>query len=173
LEYFSILVNLYQPFINEPWALIPTPSWIVAEADRNIQTLVHLYYLRHGFETMDSYIMSPLAKLASMALQNIIKDTHPDSLADTRSTLFLTMKGLRDQGQNSYLGITLYRVFKSQMKPEDVQIMLQLIRKVDEVDKEEEEKFRIVHAEWAPSIVQTREEQEQKSLTQLVEKVSI
>lgn len=96
VEYFTILLALYQPFIGSPWPFHPSPFQVVSEADRSLQTLMRLYYLRHGFETMDTYILSPLAKLAFMALQTIAENSYPHSLTDTRSTLFLATKGLRD-----------------------------------------------------------------------------
>ncbi|PVI01196.1 hypothetical protein DM02DRAFT_717996 [Periconia macrospinosa] len=174
IEYFTIVFALYQPFTSsKSWPYHPTPTQIVAEADRSIQTLLRLYYLRHGFETMDTYIMSPLAKIGFMALQIIAENNHPHDITETRSTLFLAAKGLRDQARNNYLALILYRVLKSQMGPEEGKILQKLVHDAGEEDKEEDQKLKDVQAQWMPSIVLFEEEQNERRLTRLVEKLEI
>lgn len=174
MEYLQVVLLLYRPFLTEPWPYHPAPSQIVAEADRNLQTLIRLYYLRHGFETMDTFVMSPLAKLAFAALQSIAQNTDPQSLVDLRSTLFLATKGLRDQGQSNYLGLTLYRVLLSQMGPEEAHIMQKIVQEAGvEETTEDEKRLRDVQAEWMPTLVHVKKEQDERMLTRMVEQIGI
>ena len=173
MEYFQVVLALYGPFLNEPWDFHPTPSHIVAESDRNIQTLIRLYYLRHGFETMDTFVLSPLAKLAFASLQSIATNDDPRRLVDIQSTLFLTTKGLRDQGQSNYLGTTLYRVLVSQMGPEEAGIMQKIVQEAGAQETNEDGRLRDVQAEWMPTLVQFKEEQEQRGLTRMVEQIEM
>jgi hypothetical protein len=106
------------------------------------ETIMRLYYVRHGFEGADSYITYDLAVLAFIAQANLktlrastdaqpMSNTtsasstpysHLSDLDDTRATLFLAAKGLHLQGKSYPLPRTLFHVVQS-MRPEDAAMM--------------------------------------------------
>jgi hypothetical protein len=109
------------------------------------ETIMRLYYLRHGFEAADSYFTHDLAILAFIAQANLkalpSPTPNPDSahtetpsttsptisrplsdLDDIRATLFLAAKGLHSQGKSYQLPLTLFHVVQS-MRPEEADMM--------------------------------------------------
>jgi hypothetical protein len=84
-----------------------------------MQTLIRLYYVRHGFQAINVLFVSPLAKLALISLGRIHDNLPPTELKDVRSSLFLANSGLHDQGNNYYAAKTLYHVIKRQLRPEE------------------------------------------------------
>ena len=93
------------------------------------ETVLRLYYLRHGFQEADSYLTHPLTVLAFIAVNRLklaasSVTTHDwSSLEDDRATLLLATKGLGDQSQNYNLPSTLLYVIRQMMSPRDLDLL--------------------------------------------------
>src|SRR6202000_2793882 len=100
------------------------PLEFLAESKRSFETILRLYYLRHGFESSGIYVAHGLNVLANMALARVkfATESSGEELDDARSTLFLAAKGLNEQGKNYYLTYVLFRVLVQEMDPADVRI---------------------------------------------------
>lgn len=94
-----------------------------------LETIMRLYYLRHGYEKSDIYSSHFLNHLASNSLERLKNLQHsnppcsPEAMKEAQSTLILAAKGLRDQGQNYYLPYAIFHMFCKAMGPEEVDIM--------------------------------------------------
>ena len=96
MYYHHLLLAIYEPLIDmEPEEA--SPQQIVADSTKYLQTLVRLYYLRHGFEAMDLYIVIPLMLIAYECINIIEKQFSEAKLEALRSTLVLVTKGLYNQ----------------------------------------------------------------------------
>ncbi|KAF1961750.1 hypothetical protein CC80DRAFT_589258 [Byssothecium circinans] len=98
---------------------------LLAYSKMCFETLVRLYYLRHGFEGCDSYLIQDLQVLAYLAqnrLNAATKNTAGDAATDlneARATLFLAAKGLHIQGKNYYLALALSHILQNDLRPEE------------------------------------------------------
>jgi hypothetical protein len=88
----------------------------------SFETIIRLYYLRHGFETPDVLLTLFLSSLAFISIDRLkpysamARDAGPQSSSDALSnpikeevwsTLILAQKGLTEQGQSYYLPQTV------------------------------------------------------------------
>jgi hypothetical protein len=100
---------------------------ITAQATAQLETLLRIYYMRHGFEAYDAMLLVHLVHLANVTLARLAQiERTPDlpeaSLEDTetlRSTLILCLKGLHDQSKNFYLSGVVFDVMKNRLSPEN------------------------------------------------------
>ncbi|KAK0661688.1 hypothetical protein QBC41DRAFT_307295 [Cercophora samala] len=110
------------------------------------ETLLRLYYLRHGFEALDTFIMVALMTMAFITtkeLEDIRRSAqvsseqqkaHIDSL---RATLVLCTKGLYDQGKSYYLSQTIFRLIRNGMHVDEKELLREYAALPDEEDSED------------------------------------
>jgi hypothetical protein len=89
---------------------------IMSEARTSFETVLRIYYLRHGFETYDPMIMFWMVMLDYIA----IKEVQAASSNSLRSTLVLMTKGLSDQGKNYNLAEGVLQPICAALNPEDL-----------------------------------------------------
>ncbi|KAH7174944.1 uncharacterized protein B0J16DRAFT_364916 [Fusarium flagelliforme] len=150
----------------------PLPKEIIAEAIRNVQTLLRLYYLRHGFEAMDSFVIVPLIYISFRTFDIISDQTPQTDLELMRSTLMLVVYGLYHQNRNHYLSKVLYRVVRSRMRPQE----LKLVKEALELEEENADQLvlkQAVRSHWPVSVVKRREDLAAHLLTNLVGELNI
>lgn len=123
LEYHMVLMTVCQPFIHEQWVGGLSPRNLVSNAERDINILLRLYYLRHGFAGADPWLTAPLAKIGFMSLQSISSDLEAQDLYYLRSSLFLALRGLREQGRNYYISRTVHYIVRNQIRPEEAELL--------------------------------------------------
>jgi len=93
-----------------------------------LETALRLYYVRHSFEHSGTFLIYPLSLLANLTLEALRRQTAPEAAtaADPeltrtlRSTLFLCLKGLHDQGQHIYLAAVVYRVALKRLSEDEL-----------------------------------------------------
>jgi len=150
-----------------------TPHTILDHSKMCFETLMRLYYLRHGFEAADLFSMHYLTVLSFMSvakLKTLASSATPSLAAvdDARATLILAAKGLRDQGQNYYLSHTMYHLVRSQASSEDAELMLKFVH----VRKEESEAWQLrsrhVQSQFPVNIIQITEDPENKRLSNMI-----
>ncbi|KAF2624882.1 hypothetical protein BU25DRAFT_347202 [Macroventuria anomochaeta] len=124
LDYHIVLMTICQPFTHDQWDDRLEPRNIVLAAERDINVLLRLYYYRHGFVGADSWLTAPLAKIGFSSLHSINDQTSPEDLEYLRSSLFLALSGLREQGRNYYISKTVYHIIKNQVRPEEAGLLL-------------------------------------------------
>ena len=60
MHYFQFILTLFAPFIDVTTDQTPNPSEIILNARKSLEIIIRLYYLRHGFDAMDLFIVFPL-----------------------------------------------------------------------------------------------------------------
>ena len=90
---------------------------------KSLQTLVRLYYMRHGFEAMDLFIVIALMLTGYDCIDAIGERTPPHELEALRSTLVLVAQGLYCQRRNHYLAEALSRVIRGRMRPQEAALL--------------------------------------------------
>lgn len=99
------------------------PPEIRTNSAQHFETLLRLYYLRHGFAHSDTFLGKPLIQLGFMSLGKIQalsvaphRNEELDKMIDqTRSTLLLAVSGLHEQGRNIYLAQVILGVLRGKM----------------------------------------------------------
>ncbi|KAL7624724.1 hypothetical protein AAE478_006295 [Parahypoxylon ruwenzoriense] len=135
IHYHILLMSLFEPFMQMGHVHADAkPSTIISYSRTCFETLMRVYYLRHGFESMDTTLGHFLHLLAFSALRDIssveIGSTTHEAM---RSTLVLCAKGLWDQGHNYYISKAIFHLFRQSMDINDVQL-LRGITEVEESD---------------------------------------
>ncbi|CAI6315083.1 unnamed protein product [Periconia digitata] len=169
LDYQIVLMITCQPFINDEWDDEYIPKNIVSNAERDINVLVRLYHLRHGFEDPHVYLTSPLVKLGFMSLHSINDQTPPEILHYTRSSLLLALKGLREQGRNYYITRTVYHIIKNQLRSEEARLLRGTEDPESELDKSPELESEIQSA-WTPTVVDISDGASEDELSKLAKR---
>lgn len=145
-----------------------THSWICLE------TIIRLYYLRHGFEGPDSYILHGLTVLAYRALDQLKSakyspTTAPgSSLEDCRSTATLATKGLNDQGLSYYMPLTVLYVMKHAIDSAGLTFPHSPLKLHQDDMPWLQERVKHVQAQYPVNIVRITDDPEQQRLGQLV-----
>ncbi|KAI2468404.1 hypothetical protein F4781DRAFT_269312 [Annulohypoxylon bovei var. microspora] len=121
MHYHVLLISLFEPFLQMDYIGSETsPAQIVGHSKACFETLVRIYYLRHGFESLDSALIQFLHLLGFSALRDTSSVEKGSMEYETlRSTLMLCAKGLREQGRNCYVSEAVFRLFKQSVSEED------------------------------------------------------
>lgn len=174
MYYHNLILSIYEPLIDlkKSRTQEDTLQQIANESSKCLQTLVRLYYLRHGFEAMDLFIVIPLVLAGFKCLDAISDQTPKSKLEDLRSTLVLVVKGLYNQRRNHYLAEALYRVVRGRMRPQEVTLLKETV----DLDDDDDEKtagrqamMQTVRSHWPVSIVKKDEDVDSYLLTNLVD----
>lgn len=120
-----------------------SPSQIVAQSKACFETLLRLYYLRHGFESFDTTLLQFIPMLAWSALRDYIemKNTGHEHEDAMRSTVILCGKGLWEQGRNYFVAEVIYRLFEKSLPSREE---VQLLRDATDIDQEDDGWARMV-----------------------------
>ena len=168
IYYYNLILAIHEPLLDATAEARPMLQQIVDDASKHLGTLIRLYYLRHGFEAMDLFIVIPLI-LTGFKCVNALNDHTPAVDLDTlRCTLLLAAKGLYSQRYNHYLAEALYRVVRGQMRPQEAA----LLRDTVDIEEESEAKramMQVVRSHWPVSIVRKKEDLDSLILNNFVE----
>lgn len=154
MYYHNLILNIFEPLLGAETGRNPTPQQIVADANKNVRTLVRLYHLRHGFDAMDLFICIPLILIAFKCVDAINECTPASQLEELRSTLILVAKGLSSQRRNHYLSEALFRVIRGRMRAQEASILKGVLNLDDENPEEKKRApFQAVRSAWTVSVV--------------------
>lgn len=124
MGYHLGLINLL-----EPWASAPSGSddaaQTVSTSRARLESLVRLYYVRHGFGGPDVLLLLYLLILGSISLKSL---TATKRSPGAFCTLYLCARGLSDQGKNNYLGTLMFRVLVGLTSSADACLQSELAR---------------------------------------------
>lgn len=151
MQYNHMLIDLFTPALSyagsELAQLDKTPHDIYSEALIHQETLIRLYYLRHGFEAFDSFILHFLGFLNHITMDAVEKSTGSSFLESRRSTLLLLTKGIHDQSRLAFVAKVILRLQVRVMRPEDVDLLQRFVEiETDQVISEP--LGQVVHTDW-------------------------
>jgi len=169
------MINLCQLLVEDtdPIPDLENPRTLLTNSKVCFETLVRLYYLRHGFDAPDMPILQPLVVLSSMSmteLKTLTSSSTTSSMAidEVRATLFLAAKGMHDQGRNFYLSQAVYQLTQNRMSSEDAELMWKFV----DVKREESEAQQLcakhVQSQFPVNIVKITEDPDTQRLTNMI-----
>jgi hypothetical protein len=164
------LIHLYEPFVAvQPVDEEHSALQLAADASSQFETLMRLYYLRHGFENADMFLTTSLNLLGFKSLNRINANIASPDLDEIRSTLILAAKGLHDLGQMYYLSQMTLRLLKDRMRPEEVVLLNQIADLKDVEDNATRVQMSEVQSRWPPSMVSITDDPEAQRLGNLIQ----
>lgn len=140
-----------------------------------LETLLRMYYLRHGFEFADAFVIQPLSLMAFENLEKLKADPYGPKSDAIRSSLILAAKGLWDQGQSCYVSRTTLcllrtRIQQAELHETELKTLDREVNIVLKPDAAECLQIRNVRARWPPSLASLTEDPESQRLSALVER---
>jgi hypothetical protein len=151
---------------------------ITAQAAAQLESLLRIYYLRHGFEAYDSMLLVHLVHLANVTLTRIalierspdMHETSREEIESLRSTLILCLKGLHDQSKNFYLSGVVFDVMKNRLSAENRDLLGKFVTLQDanEADREAHQSQRII-SDYVIPVVNLNEDPEAGRLWRMVQ----
>lgn len=99
------------------------PRELLKSSKYAFETLARIYYLRHGFEALDGFMIQYLSMLASMAHKSINTNTEENHLKILRSTIILAALGLRDQGHAMFVGRMVFSAIRAGMRSQEIDLI--------------------------------------------------
>ncbi|KAF1945718.1 hypothetical protein EJ02DRAFT_396085 [Clathrospora elynae] len=133
-----------------------SPANLISSSKASLQTLLHLFYHRHGFEAYYIFLLQVLVQLGFDALARLRNPEVKQQILSplmkaTRATLILCAKGLRDQGHNFFLSELVFRILRDKMHPVDVRLLKDWAHIKDE-DEREHLMMEHVHGEYPVNV---------------------
>ncbi|KAF5655412.1 NirA-like nitrate assimilation regulatory protein [Fusarium sp. NRRL 25303] len=155
IHYYNLTVYLLETLrmTTAPALVDESVQKVLSDAKIKMETLLRLYYQRHGFESYDIFIIILLAFVGFMHAKNLENPEMAD-LESRRSTVVLVLKGLRDQSINCYVAKVVLRLLKGSVGSEN-SFLLKEVDIVEEGGEEEramEEQTSVVKAVRAVSL---------------------
>lgn len=92
------------------------PRELLSSSKRSFETIIRLYYLRHGFEALDCFMVQYLSMLAFMAYGALQASTQKTTVQALQSTIVLATMGLRDQSASFYTGRMVFKAVRGGMR---------------------------------------------------------
>lgn len=187
MHYYSVLILLFQAVVaklsstatraNVPKEL--DPHHILADAKNRMELLLRLYFLRHGFESFDIFMVHLLSYIGFLHLKELhvfttssdsstVKSIPEDVVQARTSMVVLAAKGLHDQGANCYLGEVVFGMLKDKMGPEIFRMVHGLLRTDGRAEDSEARKALIaVHlrSAWPVGVIAIDEDFERLRLS--------
>ena len=174
------MINLLELLVHHAVSIpgLENPRILLSNCKVCLETLMRLYYLRHGFEASDTPILRSLVTLSLMSiaeLKALTSSSTTSSLAaidDVRATLILAAKGLHDQGRNYYVSQILYRITQKQMSPEDAKLMWKFVGVRTEESEAEQLRANHVKSQFPVNIVKITDDPGTQRLGDMMKKFS-
>ena len=174
MHYYNILISLFESLAvagleNSDFSTLTqrvgkTPKEVVSDARCYLETLLRLYYLRHSFDALDTYLMHYFGLLGFMSL-NDIKTEAGSPINDKRSLLILCAKGFRDQGRCHYVANVVFCIIRDAMRPEDDDLLKRHVH----VDENQLRRLQQIRSQYAVKVVGIDDTAENQRISDLVE----
>lgn len=132
-----------------------------------MDSIIRLYYVRHGFEHWDTMMVIYLLFLGFTALKTLAVTDREDHDA-VLSTVVLCAKGFRDQSRCYYIAEAIFMVLRDSMDPSSAH----LLKDFAHIEHEEERKQLVatqVQSVFPINIISIADDPEKQRLSKLVE----
>ena len=178
MQYHNILIAIFEPFVAVESSNLgtssndhmdSTPQEIVTNSKACLETILRLYYLRHGFGSLDLVVCQYLMLVGFNSLKDLsTPDLAPATRDSKLSTVILCAKGFMEQACNFYLAEAVFHMLRNFMDPSDVRALRDSTR----IEEEEERKkliARHVKSDWPINIVSIAQDPEEHRLGNLIQ----
>jgi len=184
-EFYSVIIMLFDaqlsPVENDGSPLSSqqreAAKDITNQAIAQLEVLLRIYYLRHGFDSYDSMLLVHLVHLGNVTLARLARResnqsytvNSQDTLESLRSTLILCLKGLYDQSKMFYLSGVVLGVMKNRLSDESREIVGQYITLTDSnADPEPTDRSHKITSDYVIPVVNLNEDPEAGRLANMV-----
>ncbi|KAI1506222.1 hypothetical protein F5X99DRAFT_426278 [Biscogniauxia marginata] len=161
MHYHILLISLFEPFEKmDPVDGEERPADIIDRSKKCFETLVRLYYLRHGFESYDVTLLQFLPALAFSSLRDlavVVVDNSSTRHEEIRSTIILCAKGLWDQGYNCFVSHALFHLYVESLDPAEAQLVREVVE-YEPTDEMMDLIAREVRSQWPVGIFSSTKE---------------
>ncbi|KAF4773633.1 hypothetical protein HER10_EVM0002711 [Colletotrichum scovillei] len=171
MYYHHLTLAIHEPLLGSEKTKSPFLRDVVAKAKMFLGTLTRLYFIRHGFQAMDLFIVIPLMVIGLDCIDLIQSEPQPldHDLETLRSTLFLVVNGLGNQSHNHFLANALFRVIRGRMRQQELTLLRDTVNESELPDNREKALAQAVRSHWPVGIVKADDDEESHILTHLVE----
>lgn len=179
IEYLNVITDLLVPHVSRNVGFgighgssRKSPAVSVLDADRQKETLLRTYYLRHSFDNFDPMLVNFIIERlgASIAsLRATTPDTSGKQLPDEealRSTLILCATGLVSQAKNYHVCNLAFFGLQSQMRPGDIQLLLTYVKPPGAIDVPSMDHDAVTS--WPLPIISMNEDPQKSALNKMV-----
>ncbi len=135
---------------------------------RCFETLVRLYYLRHGFEFYDSFLIYFLTLLGNAVVERAAATRDTVTVRALRSTIALCVKGVYNQRDNFYLAGVVAKVLRNKVDEEDLYLITRNGGLPDVNLDTEDISVDGIRAEWPIPIIGINEDRRRSMIDNLV-----
>lgn len=148
MHYYNLIVYLLETLrmTTAPALVDDSVQKALSDAKIKMETLLRLYYLRHGFESYDIFIIILLAFIGFMHAKTLDNSKMVD-LESRKSTVVLVVKGLGDQSNNCYLARVVFRLLKGSIGSKN-DFLLKEVGIVEEDGEDEKAMEEQVNSSW-------------------------
>ncbi|KAF5582252.1 nitrogen assimilation transcription factor nirA [Fusarium pseudocircinatum] len=148
MHYYNLTVYLLETLrmTTAPALVDNSVNRVLSDAKIKMETLLRLYYQRHGFESYDIFIIILLAFIGFMHAKTL-ETSETTDLESRRSSVVLVVKGLGDQSINCYLAKVVFRLLKGSIGSEN-DSLLREVGAVEEGGEEEKAMEQQVNSSW-------------------------
>jgi len=178
MQYYNMLIALAEPLIGTAAAAaqeyegihcFPGPQDTVTNSTVNLETLLYLFFRRHGFECYFVFLLNVLSQLGFSALRRIdLASLSAQERNLAKAMFILCAKGLREQGTNFFLAEAVLRMIHHTMTP-DVTRLLQENGQPELRDGGREKILAIqVRADWPVGILDITQDPQGQRLDELI-----
>ncbi|KAI8959471.1 hypothetical protein F5Y11DRAFT_301730 [Daldinia sp. FL1419] len=170
IYYHVLLISLFEPFMQMGYIHTEAdPSTIVKHSTTCFETLMRVYYLRHGFESLDLTLVQLLPLLGFSVLRDS-SSVEKGSIAHEamRSTLLLCAKGLWEQGQNYYVAEVVFRLFRQCLTADDAQLFREIME-IEESDGRPSHMATEIRSRWPIGIFSMADENADRTLDNFIQ----
>lgn len=161
-------LSIYEPLLNENKDNEDLQA-VINDAKKYLYTLTRLYFVRHGFEAMDLFIVTPLMLMGYNAVDALAESQKHSDIEMLRSTVVLAALGLAKQQQNHYLAEALFRVLRARLRPQELALLEHTVQKDKDRNKGRQELMQAVKSHWPVSVVKKAEDVDAYALQNLLE----
>src|SRR6478752_3367387 len=148
MHYYNLIVCLLETLrmTTAPALVDDSVQKALSDAKIKMETLLRLYYLRHGFGSYDIFIVILLAFIGFMHAKTLDSSKMVD-LESRKSTVVLVVKGLGDQSNNCYLARVVFRLLKGSIGSKN-DFLLKEVGIVEEDGEDEKAMEEQVNSSW-------------------------
>ncbi|KAF4997868.1 hypothetical protein FGRMN_3569 [Fusarium graminum] len=172
MHYYNLIIYLLETLVltSKRATYDISVQQTLSEAKIRLETLLRLYYLRHGYESYDIFMINMLSFLGFIHTKTL-EDAEEIELESRRSSVALVAQGLREQSRNCYLALVVFRVLKDSMGVE-IKRILQDSEDVQEDEDEEMLVARQVQSSWPMNMEWIDTNPDDKRLENLINKAN-
>ncbi|KAL6697014.1 hypothetical protein J3F84DRAFT_371912 [Trichoderma pleuroticola] len=134
MEYHATMLTLLQTPVNNDRYSASISTYnanddellqeAISAAMIRLETIVRIYYLRHSYESCNTYLTFFFSNVGFAALERLRASTVDHELfKHLMSTLILCIKGLYDLGKHVHVASAVYRLLRNRLLPQDLRFL--------------------------------------------------